>query len=429
MGVIANAFKNFGLSEDAPEWFMTWLGSRPSKTGINVNEKTAMKFSAVFACIRILSETLASTPIILYQDRKVGDKTSGKNRIVDHPLYDILKVAPNDKMPSMVFKETMMSHIVSSGNGYAQIRKNRKGEIYDLNILPWTQTEVREDLITGEIEYWTNDRGKFIKLSPGEVFHIPGLGFKGIKGYSPIRMAMEAVGLGLAAETFAASFYANGANVSGIAEYPGKLKDESYKRFKQDFSEAYSGLGKAKKVMFLEEGLKFHQITIPQNEAQFIETRKFQIEEIARIYRIPLHLLQNLDRATNNNIEHQSLEFVMYTMLPWFRRWEEYISFKLLTKEERRKGIFAEFLVTALLRGDVKSRAMFYQFMRQNGIMNADEIRELENMNPQEGDCGRTYFINSAMVPVEKAAQSDDGTTAPNPRQPRPSRNGGEGNG
>ncbi|QNB48200.1 phage portal protein [Thermanaerosceptrum fracticalcis] len=415
MGILAKKLlKNFTLADWDKQIKMAIIGTQ-SNSGITVNESTAMRFTAVFACIRVLAETLASTPIILYRDRKPGDKSSGKDRAAEHPLYDILKSVPNRYMPSFTFKETMMGHIVTSGNCYAQIIRNRRGQVTELNIIPWTQIEPEQDTETGEIRYKTNDRGKTVYLPFEEVFHIPGLGFDGIKGYSPIRMAMEAVGLGLAAETFAAKFYGQGTHLGGVLEHPGKLGDQAHKNLKSDFEEKYAGIYNSHKVPILEEGMTFKQLGIKPEEAQFIETRKFQIEEIARIYRVPLHLLQNLDRATNNNIEHQSLEFVMYTMLPWFARWEQYINFKLLTKEERQQGYFAEFLINALLRGDTKSRAMMLQLMRQNGVLNADEWRELENMNPQEGGLGKIYFINGAMVPVETAAQ-----------QKKPNQNGGD---
>lgn len=405
MGVIGKFLAEaFPLSGEPPGWLYRWLGAGPSKTGLSVNEHSAMRLTAVFACIRVLSETLASMPIILYRDREIGNKSSGKDRAVDHPLYDILKFAPNKEMPSMILKETMMGHVASSGNCYAQIQRNRRGQVISLNMLPWTVTDVGRNPQTWEIEYTTNDRGKLVTLPTSEVFHIPGLGFDGIKGYSPIRMAMEAVALGLAAEQFGAAFFGNGASPSGIIEYPGKLDDKQLQRFKESVREGYAGLGNAKKLMVLEEGLKFHQVTVPPNEAQFIETRKFQIEEIARIYRVPMHLLQNLDRSTNNNIEHQSLEFVMYTMLPWFTRWEQMINFKLLTPEERRQGYFAEFLINALLRGDTVARAQMLHLMRQDGVINGDEWRELENMNPQEGGQGKHYLVNGNMMSVETAA-------------------------
>lgn len=403
MGLIKNMSEGFHLSGDPPGMWTNWIGG-PSKTGVNVNEQTAMKFTAVFACVRVLSETLASMPIILYRDRKIGDKSSGKDRAVDHPLYDLLKTAPNDEMPSMILKETMMGHICSSGNCYAQIRRNRRGEVLDLNILPWTSTEPVRNFESQKIEYQTNDRGKPITLPADEVFHIPGLGFDGIKGYSPIRMAMEAVGLGLAAEEFGARFFSNGANAGGVVEYEGKMGEGAKEQFRKSFMEKYGGLGKSNSVLFLENGSKYTKVAIPNNEAQFLETRRFQKEEIASIYRVPLHLIQDLQKSTNNNIEHQSLEFLMYTMLPWFTRWEQYINFKLLRREERQQGYFAEFLINALLRGDTQARAEMLHKMRQDGVINADEWRELENMNPQEGGQGKYYLVNGNMRSVETVA-------------------------
>lgn len=385
-----------------------------AKSGVNISRETALRFSAVYGCHRILAETLAVMPIILYKDRKVGDKSSGKDRAVDHPLYDILHNAPNSEMPAFTFKETLMGHILSGGNAYAQIQRSRRGNVVAMNLLLENQTTVERDPFTYEIVYKTNDRGKFVSLNPDEVFHIPGLGYDGIKGYSPIRMSMEAIGLGLAAESFGAYFFSNGANVSGIATYPNEISEEAYERYKREFKNNYAGLGKSNTILFLEEDMKFEKLTIPPNEAQFLETRKFQVEEIARIYRVPLHMLASLDRSTNNNIEQQSLEFIMYTMLPWLKRWEEYINFKLLTREERSQGYFVEFLVNALLKGDTKSRALMLQMMRQNGIINADQWLELENMNPQENGNGKTYFINGAMVPVEVAAKQEPRQTNAN---------------
>lgn len=416
MGLIKNLTESFRLLDEPPNWFYSWIGAGPSKSGVSVSNESAKRFSAVFACIRVLSETLASMPIILYRDKKLGDKSSGKDRAVDHPLYDILHNAPNNEMPSFMLKETLMNHICSSGNGYAQIQRSRRGSVISLNILPWTAVEVTRNPTTYEIEYLTNDRGKYITLNPEEVFHIPGLGFDGIKGYSPIKMAREAVGLGLAAEEFAARFYGNGTHLGGILRHPGTLSESAHKNLKEDFQNKYKGLSNSHEVPILEEGMEFQQLGIKPEEAQFIETRKFQIEEIARIYRVPMHLLQNLDRSTNNNIEHQSLEFVMYTMLPWFTRWEQFINFRLLTREERQQGYFAEFLINALLRGDTQARAEMLHKMRQDGVINADEWRELENMNPQEGGQGKYYLINGNMISVDTAAkQQPRQATTPKP--------------
>lgn len=402
MGLIKNLSEGFTLSQAPPGWVLSGFGGRASKTGVVVNEHTAMQFTAVYSCIQVLSQTLASMPIILYRDKKAGDKSSGKDRAVDHPLYDILKTAPNKEIPSMYLKETIMNHTCSSGNGYAQIQRNRRGEAISLNLLPWTLTDVRRNVITYEIEYITNDRGKNVKLNPEEVLHIPGLGFDGVKGYSPIRMSMEAIGLGMAAEEFGATFFGNGAHAGGVVEYENRMSPEAKDTFRKSFTEKHA---KSNSIIFLENGSKFTKLAIPNNEAQFLETRRFQKEEIASIYRVPLHLIQDLERSTNNNIEHQSLEFVMYTMLPWFTRWEQFINFKLLTKEERQQGYFAEFLINALLRGDTKARAQMLHLMRQDGVINADEWRELENMNPQEKGQGKYYLVNGNYISVETAAK------------------------
>jgi HK97 family phage portal protein len=407
----------FTLQNEPPNWFINGAGGGITRAGVSFNEETAKRFTAVFGCIRILSETLASMPCILYKERDPGNKKGGKDRATDHPLYDILKTAANEEMPSYNLKETMMNHCTSSGNCYAQIVKNRRGEVISLNLLPWNVTDVRKNIDTYKLEYTTNDRGKMVTLPYSEVFHVPGLGFNGIKGYSPIRMAMEAIGLGLAAETFASNFYGQGTHLGGVLKHPGTLSDTAHKNLKNDFQNKYKGLYNSHEIPILEEGMEFVQLGIKPEEAQFIETRRFQLEEVARIYRVPLHMLQDLERSTNNNIEHQSLEFIMYTMLPWFTRWEQMINFKLLSKNERTQGYHAEFLINALLKGDTKSRATMLHMMRQNGIINADDWRELENMNPQDGEVGKYYFINGNMIPVETAAKNQPKQAQQSPKE------------
>jgi len=259
---------------------------------------------------------------------------------------------------------------------------------------------------TWVLEYQYIDRGKTYILPIEKVFHLPGLGWDGTRGYSPIRMCMEAIGLGLAAEQFAALFYANGANVGGfIAVEGGAGNQQRQDAVKEELKEKFSGLSHSHEIMVLPKGSEFHRLDMPLAEAQFIETRKFQIEEIARIYRVPMHLLQNLDRATFSNIEHQDLGFIKHTMMPWFVRWEQYINQRLLTRAERQKGLYAEFNLQALLRGDSKTQADIMHIHRQDGVYNADEIREFSGVNPQEGEFGRRYFINGNMIPIEYAGK------------------------
>lgn len=383
-------------------WLVDALGGQETNAGVRVNEATAMQSTAVYACVRILSETLASLPLPVYQRLEGG----GKERAPNHPLYTVLHDIANDEMTSYTLRETLMSHLLLWGNAYAEIEWNNAGEVRALWPLRPDQTLPQRNAETQKLEYHTIlPDGTQVILPFERVLHIPGLGFDGIIGYSPIAMAKQAIGLSLATEEFGARFFSNGAHPSGIVEYPGKLSDQAYERYKKDVEEKHQGLGKSHRIMILEEGLKYHQVGIPPEDAQFLETRKFQLNEIARIYRVPPHMIGDLDRATFSNIEHQSIEFVVHTVRPWLVRWEQAIKLKLFTPLERRR-FFAEFVVDGLLRGDIKSRYDAYAVARQNGWMSANDIRELENQNPIPG--GDVYLVNGNMVPIDQAVKGGD---------------------
>lgn len=380
-------------------WSLFFGGGSRSAAGVNVTEASSMRVSAVYACVRVLSETLASIPLPVYKRLK----PRGKERYSDHSVYPILHDLANPEMTSFTWRELMQSHLALWGNSYSEIEYDDMWQVKALWPLRPDRTYPERDPTTSQIRFVTTlADGRHIWLPQERVLHIPGLGFDGLKGYSPISMAREAIGMSLAAEEFGGRFYANGTHIGGVLQSPNPLSDKAYDRLKQDMENFRGGLSNAHRMKILEEGLTFNRIGIPPNEAQFIETRKFQIEEIARIYRVPLHLIQSLDRATNNNIEHQSLEFVMYTMLPWIKRWEQSINWKLFTPSERKK-YFAEFLLDALLRGDIKSRYDAYAVARQNGWLSADDIRELENMNPIEGGGGSKYYVPVNMIPADMA--------------------------
>lgn len=396
--------KNYSLSDFEKDFNRFFYGGKSSTSGVNINEDTAMRFSAVFACVRVLSETIAAMPIKVYKRRPNG----GRDIAYNHPLYRILHDEPNEEMTAFKLQETMQSHLVLSGNAYAYKEIDGRGRVKSLKLLNWENIMPERNKKTGKIEYIFDDNGNKITLNYDEIFHISGLGFDGIKGYSPITLAMDAVGLGMAAEQFASYFYSNGANVGGFIELPQAVKDKE--ELKNEFTQKFTGLGKSHKVIFLENGMKFQKLVMPLNEAQFIETRKFQIQEIARIYRMPLHLIQDLERATFSNIEHQDLGFIKHTMFPWVVRWEQEINHRLFTSFERQQGYYAEFSMDALLRGDAKSRAEVLHIKRQDGIINANEWRELDNQNPQPDELGDTYFINSTMIPVQLAALGNQST-------------------
>lgn len=374
-------------------------------SGKPVNERTAMQTTAVYACVRILAEAVASLPLHVYEYQDDG----GKKLVHDHPLYYLLHDEPNPEMTSFVFRETLMSHLLIWGNAYAQIIRDGAGRVLGLYPLLPDKMEVQRD-DKGNIYYVysrnSDENPTFkeygnIKLKAEDVLHIPGLGFDGLIGYSPIAMAKNAVGMTLACEEYGASFFANGANPGGVLEHPGVLKDPS--KVRASWNSVYRGVSNAHKIAVLEEGMKYQQIGIPPEEAQFLETRKFQINEIARLYRIPPHMVGDLDKSSFSNIEQQSLEFVKYTLDPWVIRWEQSLQRSLLLPGEKGK-YFIKLNVDGLLRGDYQSRMNGYAVGRQNGWFSANDIREMENMNPipdEEG--GNLYLINGAMTKLADA--------------------------
>lgn len=383
-------------------------------SGKPVNERTAMQTTAVYACVRILAEAVASLPLHVYEYQDDG----GKKLVHDHPLYYLLHDEPNPEMTSFVFRETLMSHLLIWGNAYAQIIRDGAGRVLGLYPLLPDKMEVQRD-DKGNIYYVysrnSDENPTFkeygnIKLKAEDVLHIPGLGFDGLIGYSPIAMAKNAVGMTLACEEYGASFFANGANPGGVLEHPGVLKDPS--KVRESWNSVYRGVSNAHKIAVLEEGMKYQQIGIPPEEAQFLETRKFQINEIARLYRIPPHMVGDLDKSSFSNIEQQSLEFVKYTLDPWMIRWEQSLQRSLLLPGEKGK-YFIKLNVDGLLRGDYQSRMNGYAVGRQNGWFSANDIREMENMNPipdEEG--GNLYLINGAMTKLADAgafAKTDTG--------------------
>ena len=383
-------------------------------SGKPVNERTAMQTTAVYACVRILAEAVASLPLHVYEYQDDG----GKKLVHDHPLYYLLHDEPNPEMTSFVLRETLMSHLLIWGNAYAQIIRDGAGRVLGLYPLLPDKMEVQRD-DKGNIYYVysrnSDENPTFkeygnIKLKAEDVLHIPGLGFDGLIGYSPIAMAKNAVGMTLACEEYGASFFANGANPGGVLEHPGVLKDPS--KVRESWNSVYRGVNNAHKIAVLEEGMKYQQIGIPPEEAQFLETRKFQINEIARLYRIPPHMVGDLDKSSFSNIEQQSLEFVKYTLDPWVIRWEQSLQRSLLLPGEKGK-YFIKLNVDGLLRGDYQSRMNGYAVGRQNGWFSANDIREMENMNPipdEEG--GNLYLINGAMTKLADAgafAKTDTG--------------------
>lgn len=369
-----------------------------STSGKKVTERSAMQMTAVYACVRILSESIASLPVHLYQYESEGNKA----KAVKHPLYRILHDEPNPEMTSFVFRETLMTHLLLWGNAYAQIIRNGKGEIIGLYPLMPNRMTVDRDK-SGQIiyQYQMQDsdahtgKSGCVTLRPSEVLHVPGLGFDGLVGYSPIAMAKNAIGLSIATEEYGAKFFANGATPGGILEFPGTVKNPE--SIRESWNKGFSG-NNAHKVAILEEGMKYTPISISPEQAQFLETRKFQIDEIARIFRVPPHMVGDLEKSSFSNIEQQSLEFVKYTLEPWIIRWEQSLNRALLTEKEK-PDYFVKFNVDGLLRGDYQSHMNGYAIGIQNGFMCPNDVRALECLDLIPDDQGgNKYMCNGNMI-------------------------------
>ncbi len=404
MSILSGLFK----SRDKPTNSTTGSSYRfffgGTTAGKPVNERSSMQMTAVYSCVRILAEAVAGLPIHLYQYTDTG----GKEKAISHPLYFLLHDEPNPEMTSFVFRETLMTHLLLWGNAYAQIIRNGKGEVIALYPLMPNRMTVDRDA-NGQLYYQYQSskdeaptmKGSTAILKSSEVLHIPGLGFDGLVGYSPIAMAKNAIGMAIACEEYGAKFFANGAAPGGVLEHPGTLKDPA--RIRESWNATFGGSSNSSKVAVLEEGMKYTPIAISPEQAQFLETRKFQINEIARIFRIPPHMVGDLEKASFSNIEEQSLEFVKYTLEPWLVRWEQSMVRSLLSPKEKQK-YFIKYNVDGLLRGDYQSRMNGYAIGRQNGWMSANDIRSLENLDliPEEKG-GNFFLINGNQTKLEDA--------------------------
>ena len=404
MGIFSGLFKSRDKPQNrtAGSTYTFFMGGTTS--GKSVTERSAMQMTAVYSCVRILAEAVAGLPLHLYKYTDDG----GKEKAIDHPLYRLLHDEPNPEMSSFVFRETLMTHLLLWGNAYAQIIRNGKNEVIALYPLMPNKMTVERDA-KGQLYYSYNrgndeaiqDKQQTVTLRPSDVLHIPGLGFDGLVGYSPIAMAKNAIGMAIACEEFGAKFFANGAAPSGVLEHPGTIKDPA--RVRDAWQSQFGGSSNSGKVAVLEEGMKYTPISISPEQAQFLETRKFQINEIARIFRVPPHMVGDLEKSSFSNIEQQSLEFVKYTLDPWVIRWEQSLMRALLAADEKAT-YFVKFNLEGLLRGDYQSRMNGYAIGRQNGWMSANDIRELENLDripAEEG--GDLYLINGNMLPMRNA--------------------------
>ena len=377
-------------------------------SGERVDEKSAMQIATVYACVRLLAETVAGLPLHLY---RMKDGSNSKERALEHPLYRLLYRQPNPEMTSFTFRETMMTHLLLWGNAYAQIIRDGKNNVLSLYPLMPENVEADRDE-KGQIYYiyhaYTDEvpgqQNKDIHFRYDEIFHVPGLGFNGLVGFSPIAMMKNALGTTLAVEKYGSSFFRNGAQPSGVLEHPGVLKNPE--KIRENWTNVYGGANNAHKIAVLEEGMVYKPISLPPEDSQFLSTRQFGVNEICRIFRVPPHMVQDLEHATFSNIEHQSIDFVVHTLTPWLVRFEMAIIKDLLLPEEQ-DIYFPKFNVDGLLRGDYQSRMQGYATGISNGFLSPNDVRTLEQMDliPEEKG-GSDYYLNGGYVKLQDTGKN-----------------------
>ena len=391
------------------------LGTGDNAAGVSVNEDTALNFSAVWAGTRIIAETIATLPLFLY--REVGGRTE---KVDGHRSRYLVDSEPNDEMTAYMWRETQCAHVCNWGNCYSEIEHNQRGDaVFAIHLITPDRVEMdrREN---GDLFYRVHPdpdmrKGRSRELNKVDMFHVLGLSFNGLQGLSVVGRAMHTIGMGLAAEKFGESFFANSAMPSGLLTVSQAMSPQAVQNIYKDFWQQNSR-ARNRGLAILGDDVKYQAIGIPPNEAQFLENRKFTINEIARWFRLPPHMLGDLERSTHSNIEHQSLEFVIYSMLPWLSRWEAEMRRKLLNPGERRDHFF-DFMVDGLLRGDISSRYTAHQTALTSGWKNVDEVRADENLNPLPNGQGQIYYHSQNMIPV--GSDSPVTPVAPDPSTPQ----------
>ncbi|NDD52962.1 phage portal protein [bacterium] len=371
-----------------------------TEANIRIDEQTAMTCSAVYASVRLLSETIGSLPLVVYERQM-----DGKRRADDNAVYRVLHDTPNPFMSAMVFRETMMCHVLLWGNAYAEIIVDGLGVPQALYLVePWrVKPEIRRGELVYVVRVGVSEDGRVQQervISSADMLHIPGLGFNGLVGQSVIGWAKETIAVSIAADRFGSSFFGKSARPSGVLQHPGQLDDEGARRLRDSWQTTYGGSGNVGKVAVLEEGMTFNPISIPPEDAQFLETRQFQVTEIARWFRVPPHMIGDLSRATFSNIEHQGIDFVVHSVRPWLVRLEQEFNRKLFTQGP----FFCEHLVDGLLRGDIASRYNAYAIGRNWGWLSADDVRRMENLNPLPDGQGESYLIPTNMMRANQPA-------------------------
>jgi HK97 family phage portal protein len=366
---------------------------------MNVSVDNALGLATVWACIQLLSNSVGILPLHLYRRGK-----DGRERVKNHPALRVLS-EPSEYWNRFDLIQWIMSNALARGNGYARIYRDFDYVPTGIAYLKSEDVSPYLDDNTGHLHYRVGSQ----VLTPDDIIHIKGLGTDPLKGKSPIAVHRENLALAIEAQGYGESFFSRGGNVESVFEYPAALKKEAYERLKTDLRQQVVGMANAHQPLILEGGMKYNRINIPLEDAQFIQTRKFQRSEIAAIFGVPPHMIGDLDKATYNNTELMGIEYVTYTLMPWLVKIQAEFARKLLREDEKDSLYFA-FQTNGLMRGDAKSRSEFYKNMSMIGAMNANEIRELEDMNSYEG--GDRYFVQLNMQDAADAGKEDNNNSS-----------------
>lgn len=378
-----------------------FLTATPTDSGVVVTERTALNIAAVYQAVNVLANDVSKLPLFLY--RRLLD--GGRERDKAHPTSFLLRHKPNQYLTSVIFKKTLMQHALLWGNGYAAIFRDGAARPIELIILDPSRTYPVWNS-KGELRYITTINNERRTLFPEDVFHLRGLAFDGIKGYSPVELARNSLALGVAAEKFGNKFFSNGAVATGVLSHPGVLKGQAAENLREEFEEKHRGLGQTLRTIVLQEGVKFQQLTIPNEAAQFLQTREFQKAEVASWFNLPPHKVGAGDRTSYASLEQENQSYLDASLDPWLIAFEEECWDKLLTEEEKHRDThFVEFLRDALLRTDLPTRYESYATGIQWGILSPNEARRLEN-KPPRGPEGDEFVRPVNMAPAGTAANA-----------------------
>ena len=393
--ILASSPENPSTSLSNPAtWLMDYFGGGPTDAGVPVSEESSMRASSVYACVTLIAKAIGSLPLKVYRRKNNGDSVE----VPDSSLYYLLHDEPNPVMTSCVWREFLAANVLLGGNSYAVIGRNQANQVMDL--FPVHARAVIPQRVNGRNRYTVRlTDGSEETIDQSDMLHVPGLGYDGLSGKSVITWAArQAVGLALATEQHGSRLFSNGAKLGVVLKHPKNLSKPAADRLKTQFDQQHAGLSNVAKTLILEEGIDVSTVSMTSEDAQFLETRRFQVEDIARFFGVPPHMIGHTEKTSSwgTGVEQQTLGFLIFTLLPWLTRFEQEFNRKLFP----RSPFYAQFKVQGLMRGDSKARSDYYASGHQNGWLTTNEIRKAEDLEPVPG--GDTLFVQTNLAPMQR---------------------------